>query len=171
MSFHQLSGMDRYGEDAMAGDLAEGKVSQLLADMGRPCQSFGPRRVSTERAQHMTWTPEIRHAPDFLGWGRFIEVQGSNGTTIIFKKDKLQALAFWDTLMPVFFAIYLQSTDEVMFCDLAAVLWSLSSANSKELVLDVDTRNPKEAWSVPVSVLKERMTVDAFAAHKATRKK
>jgi hypothetical protein len=168
-SFHQLSGMDRYGEDAMAGDLAEAKVTQYLASIDRPVAPFGPRRVSTERAQHMTWPPEIRHAPDFLGWARFIEVQGSDGHTVIFKKDKLESLSWWDGIMPVFFGIYLQAQDAVLFCDVPAVRWSLAHAESEELLLDPDTRNPKVAWKVPVSVLRDRLTTDCFAASKKER--
>jgi hypothetical protein len=162
--------MDRYGEDAMAGDLAEAKVAEVMARMDRPVQNFGPRRVSTERAQHTTWTPVVRHAPDYLGWGRFIEVQGSDGRHVIFKKMKLEALAWWDTLMPVFFGIYLQSRDEVLFCDLASVLWAVAHPESTFIILDQDTKNPKEAWSVPVSVLMDRLTTDAFAAQKKAPK-
>lgn len=164
--FHELSGMDRYGENAPAGDLAESKVAEVLANMDRPVASFGPRRVSTERAQHTTWSRVIRHAPDFLGWGRFIEVQGSNGRTIIFKQDKLDDLGWWDTIMPVFFGIYLQAQDKVIFCDLPSVLWSISHETTKAIVLDPDTRNPKNAWEVEVDTLLARRVTDAFAARK-----
>lgn len=150
----------------MAGDLAESKVEKVLSDMDRPVASFGPRRVSTARAQQMTWERRIRHAPDFLGWGRFIEVQGSNGSYVIFKQEKLEDLSWWSTVMPVFFGIYLQAQDQVIFCDLASVLWAISHETSEELVLDGDTRYPKQAWKVPVSVLMERRVIDAFAAAK-----
>lgn len=167
--FYEQSGMDRYGEDAMAGDLAESKVSKVLADMDRPVASFGPRRTSTARAQHTTWHSVIRHAPDFLGWGRFIEVQGSNGNVVIFKQAKLDDLMWWDTIMPVFFGIYLQSEDKVIFCDLASVLWSLSQEGTKAITLDPDTKNPKAAWEVPVNTLLQRRVVDAFAANKGRK--
>jgi hypothetical protein len=165
-AFHELSGMDRYGESGMAGDLAEGKVERYLESIGRPCAPFGPRRVSTARAQHMTWPPEIRHAPDLLGWGRFIEVQGSNGEDVIFKAKKLEVLSWWSAFMPVFLAIYLARQDEILICDLATVMWAVALGD--ELILDADTRNPKLAWKVPVEVLLERRCVDAFSAAKAT---
>lgn len=164
--FYEQSGEDRYGANAMAGDLAESKVAEVLAAMNRPVANFGPRRVSTERAQQMTWDRVIRHAPDFLGWGRFIEVQGSNGTYVIFKQEKLEDLTWWAGIMPVFFGIYLQAQDKVIFCDLATIVWAIAHADSEELILDADTRYPKQAWKVPVSVLMERRVVDAFAASK-----
>jgi hypothetical protein len=167
--YHELEGMDRYGENSLAGDLAESKVTQVLAAMDRPVVEFGPKRVSTKRAQHTTWTREIRHAPDFLGWGRFIEVQGSDGETVIFKQEKTEALTWWDTIMPVFYGIYLQKQNEVLFCDLETVMWAISQEGVEEITLDADTRNPKTAWIVPVSVLLERQTTDAFASTKAAK--
>jgi hypothetical protein len=168
-TFHDMAGLDRYGEDALAGDLAEGKVQQYMASIDRPLQPFGPRRVPTERAQHTTWTKEVRHAPDFLGWGRFIEVQGSDGYTVIFKKDKLEALTWWNSLMPVFFAVYLTAQDSILICDIASVIWAIAHPESEEMILDADTRNAKTAWRVPVTVLTERSTTDAFAAVKAAK--
>ena len=165
--FYEQSGINRYGENAMAGDLAESKVSQVLEALDRPVASFGPRRVSTARAQQMTWDRRIRHAPDFLGWGRFIEAQGSNGRTVIFKQEKLEDLTWWQSIMPVFFGLYLQAQDEVVFCDLPSVLWALAHPETKELILDGDTRYPKQAWEIPVPVLLERRVKDAFAAAKA----
>jgi hypothetical protein len=169
MSFHELQGLDRYGEDAMAGDLAEGKVEAYMESIDRPVIPFGPRRVSTKRAQHTTWMKELRHAPDYLGWGRFIEVQGSDGRTIIFKEDKLNSLIWWNGLMPVFFAVYLQSQDQIMICDLNAVLWATLDPSSEEIILDADTRAPKNAWRIPVEVFMDRLTTDAFAASKAAK--
>jgi len=169
--YHELEGMDRYGENSLAGDLAEEKVTQVLEAMDRPVVSFGPKRVSTKRAQHTTWTREIRHAPDFLGWGRFIEVQGSDGDTVIFKQEKTEALTWWDTIMPVFYGIYLQRQNEVLFCDLETVMWAISQEGVEEITLDADTRNPKTAWIVPISVLMERQTTDAFASTKAAKGK
>lgn len=168
--FYEKSSLDRIGEDAMAGDLAEAKVEQVMAAMERPVHPFGPRRVPTERAQQMTWTPIVRHMPDFLGWGRFIEVQGSNGTVVIFKDEKLRSLEWWDGIMPVFMGIYLQAQDEVMFCDLPTVRWAIAHPESRELILDGDTRKPKQAWEVPVSVLLQRRVVDSFAANKKENK-
>jgi hypothetical protein len=165
-AFYEQTGENRYGADAMAGDLAEEKVAKVLADMDRPVASFGPRRVSTARAQQMTWDRRIRHAPDFLGFGRFIEAQGSNGSYIIFKQEKLEDLTWWATIMPVFFGIYLQGQDQVIFCDIGSVIWAIANKESEELILDKDTRYPKQAWKVPVSVLMERRVLDAFAAAK-----
>jgi hypothetical protein len=167
--FYEKSGLDRYGEGAMAGDLAESKVEQVMAAMDRPVASFGPRRVSTARAQQMTWDRVIRHAPDFLGWGRFIEVQGSNGTYVIFKQEKMEDLSWWSTIMPVFIGIYLQAQDQVIFVELSCVLWAIAHTDTEEMILDAETRYPKQAWKVPVSVLMERRVVDAFAASKVVK--
>lgn len=164
--FYEKTGENRYGANAMAGDLAESKVEEVMAAMDRPVASFGPRRVSTARAQQMTWDRVIRHAPDFLGWGRFIEAQGSNGTYVIFKQEKLEDLTWWASIMPVFLGIYLQSDDKVIFCDLASVIWALAHEDTEELILDGNTNYPKQAWKVPVAVLLERRVVDAFAAAK-----
>lgn len=164
--FYEQAAENRYGATAMAGDLAESKVEQVLAAMDRPVASFGPRRTSTARAQHMTWARVVRHAPDFLGWGRFIEVQGSGGVYVIFKQEKLEDLAWWSGIMPVFFGIYLQSTDTVIFCDFASILWSVAHEDTEPLILDEDTRYPKQAWKVPVRILLELRVVDAFAASK-----
>lgn len=164
--FYEQSGFNRYGESAPAGDLAEDKVAQVMAAMDRPVQSFGPRRTPTERGQQLTWDSRVRHAPDYLGWGRFIEVQGSNGRTVIFKQVKLDDLAWWDTIMPVFFGIYLQAQDQVIFCDLNSVRWAISHESTKELTLDPDTKNPKLAFEVPVEVLLQRRVLDSFSAHK-----
>jgi hypothetical protein len=166
-AFYEKQGLDRYGETGMAGDLAEMKVAAVLAAMDRPVQDFGPRRVSTARAQQMTWARVVRHMPDFLGWGRFIEAQGSNGTYVIFKQEKLEDLSWWAGMMPVFVGIYLQAQDEVMFCDLSAIRWAIADPSTEQLTLDEDTRYPKVAWKIQISVLKERRVVDVFAASKA----
>ena len=41
--FHERSGMDRYGENAMAGDLAESKVEKVLADLDRSPATLPPK--------------------------------------------------------------------------------------------------------------------------------
>jgi hypothetical protein len=169
MGFYELDTEQRLGIDAQAGDLAEGKVRQVMAAMNRPVVDFGPKRVDLARAQMTTWHKVVRHAPDYLGWGRFIEVQGSDGYGVIFKEDKLESLVFWDTLMPVFFGIYLTSQDSVYFCDLATVLWAIAHEEAEEMILDADSRSPKQAWRVPVPVLMERLTTDCFAASKAAK--
>jgi hypothetical protein len=165
--FYEKSGEDRYGAGALAGDLAESKVAAACEARNRPLAPFGPRRVSTERAQQMTWPEEVRHAPDFLEFGRFMEVQGCGRSgEVIFKKQKLEALVFWAALMPVWFGIYNSDRDEVMFADLATVLWAVMHPVSEHFVLDEDTRYPKEAVKVPYDLLKERRVKDAFAAQK-----
>ena len=68
--------------------------------------------------------------------------------------------------MPVFFGIYLQAQDEVIFCDMNAVRWAIAHPDSTELILDKDTQNPKQAFEVPVDVLLQRRVTDAFSANK-----
>lgn len=170
-AFHTLSGEDRYGSGAMAGDLAEAKVAAVCQARSRPLAPFGPRRVSTERAQQMTWQKEVRYSPDFLEFGRFMEVQGCGKSgLVIFKKEKLDALIFWNGLMPVFFGIYNSDTDQVMFADLPAVLWAVQHPVSTPIVLDADTRYPKDAFEVPWNLLRGVEYADAFAAHKVVEK-
>lgn len=170
-AFHTLSGEDRYGSGAMAGDLAEAKVAAVCQARSRPLAPFGPRRVSTERAQQMTWQKEVRYSPDFLEFGRFMEVQGCGKSgLVIFKKEKLDALIFWNGLMPVFFGIYNSDTDQVMFADLPAVLWAVQHPSSTPIVLDADTRYPKDAFEVPWNLLRGVEYADAFAAHKVVEK-
>jgi hypothetical protein len=169
--YMDLPAQDRYGADAIAGDLAESKVAAVLAALDRPIHDFGPKRVDTSRAQAMTWPKEIRHMPDYLGFGRFIEVQGSNGDVVLFKEDKLNALVFWNALMPVWFGIYNTSTDEVLFADLASVLWACHHERAYRLTLDEGTRAEKQAFEVPIDVLYQVRFENAFAAEKAIRKK
>lgn len=168
--FYEKPSLERVGEEGMAGDLAESKVEQAMAALDRPVHPFGPRRVPTARAQQMTWISVVRHMPDYLGWGKFIEVQGSNGSVVIFKDDKLRALEWWDGLMPVFMAVYLQAQDEMLVCDLPTIRWAIAQPTSKQLILDADTRVPKLAWEVPVGTLLERRVQNAFAAFKAEEK-
>lgn len=168
MAFHELSGEDRYGAHGMAGDLAESKVAEVLKQMDRPVVPFGPRRVDTGRAQQTTWPSVVRHAPDFLGFARFIEVQGTNGDTVIVKEDKLQDLIFWNSLMPVWFGIYNMADDTVTFCDLPAMLWASSHPESEKMTLDAGTRGEKEAYQIPLRVLMEKRYHNAFEAARVT---
>jgi hypothetical protein len=166
-AFHTRSGEERYGANAMAGDMAEAAVLTVCQNRNRPVVPFGPRRVSTERAQQMTWQKEIRYTPDFLEFGRFIEVQGCGESgKIIFKKEKLEALIFWNGMMPVFFGIFNSSLNEVMFAHLSAILWAVQHPDSTPIVLDEDTKYPKDAWEVPWTLLLGVEFDDAFAAHK-----
>lgn len=169
--FYEQSGEDRYGADAMAGDLAERKVAAVCEARNRPVVRFGPFRVSTERAQQMTWPKEVRFMPDFLEFGRAIECQGSNGEYVIFKEEKVQALIWWNTILPVWFGIYNQGTDEVIFADIASVLWAIEHPDTEFMILDADTRYPKDAYKVPMNVLLERKFADAFAAAKVLQEK
>ncbi len=165
-AFYEQSGEDRYGATAMAGDLAERKVAEVCDARKRPVVRFGPFRVSTERAQQMTWPKEVRYMPDYLEFGRAIECQGSNGDYVIFKEEKLQSLIWWNTIIPVWFGIYNQATDEVIFADIASVLWAIEHPDTEFLILDADTRYPKDAYKVQLELLLERKFADAFAAAK-----
>lgn len=171
MSFHDLTGEQRYGADSMAGDLAEAKVAEFMASIDRPIQDFGPKRVPTERAQATTWTRKVRHMPDFLGWGKFIEAQGCYTGNVLFKPDKLEALMEWDMEMPVWFAIYIQKTDEVILCPISTVLWACHDERSRCIVLDADTKGEKLAFEVPIEVLLDVRVSDAFAVDRTIREK
>jgi len=171
VSFHELDGESRYGEGAMAGDLAEAKVKEFMASIDRPVHDFGPKHVPTDRAQATTWTEKIRHAPDFLGWGKFIEVQGCYSGTVLFKPDKLAALMEWDAEMPVWFAVYIQSTDEVLICPLQTVIWACADSRSQCIVLDEGTRGEKTAYQVPIEILLDVRVADSFAVDRVIREK
>lgn len=171
MAYHEMSGEERYGAGAIAGDTAEEKVRQFMESIDRPVQDFGPKHVPTERAQAMSWPAKIRHMPDFLGWGKFIEAQGCWNDSVIFKVDKLEALAEWDTEMPVWFAIYIQATDEVIVCPFNTVVWSCHDQRSEYIVLDAGTRGEKEAFRVPIEVLLDVRVSDAFAVDRHNREK
>lgn len=171
MSYHNLTGEQRYGSGAIAGDIAEEKVRQFMASIDRPVQDFGPKHVPTERAQAMSWTPKIRHTPDFLGWGKFIETQGCWSDHVIVKPDKLDALAEWNLEMPVWMAIYVQKTDEVIICPLETIVWACHDSRSEAIILDEGTRGQKEAYKVPVEVLFEIRVGDAFAVDRTNREK
>lgn len=161
VEFYELAGEDRYGAFGPAGDVAEAKVAKVLEDMDRPCVKIVGRH-DTSRAQHTTWHELIQALPDFLGWGRFIEVQGSGGDYVIFKEHKLEAMLFWHGFMPVFFGIYNSRNDEVIFCDLATIFWAINAPDVEVMVLDPDTKNPKVAYKVPLEILLERKVNSAF---------
>jgi hypothetical protein len=166
--FRDKKGLDRYGAGSMAGDLAEAKVAEACKTiLDRPVQEFGPKHVDTSRAQQMTWPEVVRYMPDFLGFGRFIEAQGSGGSSVVFKDQKLEALLFWHTLMPVWFGIYNQATDEVIFADLPSILWACHHPDTRRITLDEGTRAEKKAYDVPLSLLYQVRYRDAFAAEKA----
>lgn len=171
MAFKDLKGEERYGEGARAGDLAESKTMEFMESIDRPVQHFGAKHVPTERAQATTWTPKIRHAPDFLGWGKFFEVQGCWNEHVIFKTDKLEALLAWDAEMPVWYAIYIQATDEILICPLQTVLWACSDTRSRSILLDEGTRAEKHAFEVPIAVLLEVRVRDAMELHRVTKER
>jgi hypothetical protein len=170
-AFHELEGEHRYGEGAMAGDLAEAKVREFMESIDRPVQDYGAKHVPTDRAQATTWTPKIRHTPDFLGWGRFIEAQGCYSDRLLFKVDKLAALEEWAQEMPVWFGLYIQKTDEVILAPLETVLWACADERSQSVVLDAGTRGEKYAYEVPIEVLLDVRVADAFAVDRAIREK
>jgi hypothetical protein len=168
-AYYERSGEDRYGANSIAGDLAEDAVARVCVEQfNRPVVRFGPARVDTGRAQQTTWHPLVRHAPDFLQFGRFIECQGTNGEYVIFKKDKLEALITWNALMPVWFGLYNSTSDEVIFADLACVLWAIHHPDTEPMTLDADTKLPKEAWKVPLDVLLVTRFHNAFEAERVT---
>jgi hypothetical protein len=168
--FRDLPGHLRYGANAPAGDESEQKVKEFMASIDRPVQEFGPKRVPTERGQALTWTPMVRHAPDFLGWGKFIEVQTCYSKSIVFKKDKLNVLKYWDIIMPVWFAVYVKKTDEIILASLFTVLWACQDQRTQSITLDKGTRGEKEAFEVPIEVMLEVMVNDAFAVDREIRR-
>jgi hypothetical protein len=170
VEFYELPPEDRYGAWGTAGDIAEAKVAKVLEDMDRPCVKIVGRH-DTARAQHTTWHPMIQALPDFLGWGRFIEVQGSAGDYVIFKEHKLEAMLFWHGLMPVFFGIYNSRNDEVIFCDLSTIYWAINTPDIEIMTLDASTKNPKVAYKVPLEILLERRVSSAFEADRIAKGK
>lgn len=171
MGFRDLSGEERYGAGAPAGDTAESKVSEYMASIDRPVVDFGPKHIPTDRAMAMTWTAKMRHAPDYLGWGKFIEVQGCWSDTVVFKPDKLAALMEWANEMPVWFAIYIQKTDEVLLCPLETAIWACADERSQCIVLDENTKGEKYAYEVPIEALLNLRVHDSFAVDRAIREK
>jgi hypothetical protein len=170
-AYHELPGEQRYGAEGMAGDLAEDKVSSVLSAMDRPVVRFGVSRVDTQRAQHTTWSPLIRYAPDFLGWARFIECQGTNGDTVLFKEPKLESLIVWNTVMPVWFGLYNMKDDTVIFADLPSVLWACKHPQTQNIILDAGTKGEKVAYEVPLSLLQEIRFNNAFEADRIEKGK
>jgi len=167
--FTQLSGEERYGDNAVAGDLAENAVAKVCAAMDRPVVPFAVR-VSTKRGQHTTWAEIIQLRPDFLGWGKFIEAQGfGHNRKIVFKERKLDAMIYWNAIMPVWFAIYDIIEDNVIFCDLATILWAVKQPGVETMLLQEGTPYEKNAWVVPYEILLERKVNDAFAAERVER--
>jgi len=169
--FRHLEGEERYGEGAASGDLAESKVLAYFDSIDRPLQEFGPKHIPTDRAVNLTWTDKIRHMPDFLGWGKFIEAQGCWSDSVVFKPDKLVALLEWESEMPVWFAVYIQRTDEILIAPLHTVLWSCVDERSQCILLDEGTHAQKYAYEVPIEVLLDVRVHDAFAVDKMLREK
>jgi hypothetical protein len=167
--WYDLPAEERYGEGAMAGDMAEEAVRRVCEEQfNRPVVDFGPKRTPTERAQQVTWPEIVRYAPDFLQFGRFIEVQGSgNGGYVVFKEKKLDAMVYWNAVMPVWFGIYSSRDDTVTFVDLNGVLWSCQHPDTVVIMLDEGKRSEQAAYKVPLTVLENIRYNDAFAARKA----
>lgn len=166
-AYHERTGLERYGADSIAGDLAEEAVAKVCDEqLNRPVVRFGPARTDTGRAQQVTWHQLVRYAPDYLQFGRFIECQGTGGEYVIFKKEKVEALMTWNCFMPVWFGIYDISRDEVIFADLASVLWAVQHPDTEPMLLDKDGKFPKEAWRVPLRVLLGARYYNAFEAER-----
>lgn len=72
----------------------------------------------------------------------------------------------WNAWMPVWFGIYNSQTDEVIFADLSSALWAIHHPLAEPMVLDADTKVPKEAWKVPLDVLLEPRYHNAFEAER-----
>ena len=159
-------------DNGLAGDPAEEAVVTALRSLGKQPVEFGLRRTPTERALAATLPRMIRHAPDFIIHGRFVEAQGCGvDRTVTFKAEKLDALTDWSALMPVMVGVFVQPDRRVIFADLPAVLWACTHPRSEMTVLDAGTKGEKLAFRVPVSVLLDREVVDAFAAERAVRRR
>jgi hypothetical protein len=169
--FRYLDGEQRYGEGAASGDLAEAKTLAYFDAIDKPLQDFGPKHIPTDRSVNLTWPDKIRHMPDFLGWGRFIEAQGCWSDHVVLKPDKLTALLEWDSEMPVWLSIYIQKTDEILLAPLHSVLWACADERSRCIVLDEGTPSQKYAYEVPIEVLLDIRVHDAFAVDKILREK
>lgn len=169
--FRYLDGEDRYGANGASGDLAEAKTLAYFDSIDRPLQEFGPKHIPTDRAVNLTWTSKIRHMPDFLGWGKFIESQGCWSDKVVFKPNKLAALLEWDLEMPVWFSIYIQKTDEIILAPLHTILWACADERSQCILLDEGTYAEKEAYEVPLEVFFDVRVHDALAVDKILREK
>jgi hypothetical protein len=169
--FRYLDGEDRYGEGAASGDLAEAKTLEYFDSIDRPLQDFGPKHIPTDRAVNLTWPAKIRHMPDFLGWGKFVEAQGCWADKVVFKPEKLAALLEWEVEMPVWFSIYIQKTDEILLAPLNTVLWACADTRSQCIVLDEGTPAEKIAYEVPLEVMFDVRVHDALAVDKILRER
>lgn len=169
--FRNLPGEERYGEGGASGDLAESKAIAFFDSIDRPLQDFGPKHIPTDRAVNFTWPDKLKHMPDYLGWGKFIEVQGCYADAVIFKPDKLSSLLEWEYEMPVWFAVYIQKTDEILLAPLHTVLWACADERSQCIVLDEGTHSEKFAFEVPLEVFLDVRVHDAMAVDKILRDK
>lgn len=169
--FRNLEGEERYGEGAASGDLAEAKTLAFFEAIDKPLQDFGPKHIPTDRPVNLSWPDKIRHMPDFLGWGMFVEAQGCWSDHVVVKPDKLKSLLEWEMEMPVWFSVYIQKTDEILIAPLHTLLWACADERSRCIVLDGGTPAEKYAFEVPIEVLLEVRVHDAFAVDKILRDK
>jgi hypothetical protein len=101
----------------------------------------------------------------------FIEVQGCWYDHVVVKPDKLHTLLEWDAEMPVWFSIYIQKTDELLFTSLHTLLWACVDERSRSILLDEGTTSEKYAFEVPIEVLLDVRVSDAFAVDKMLKDK
>jgi hypothetical protein len=171
VNFRYLDGESRYGEGAPSGNLAEEKTLNYFKSINKPLQEFGPKHIPTDLSINLTWTEKVRRMPDYLGYGMFIEVQGCWYDHVVVKPDKLHTLLEWDAEMPVWFSIYIQKTDELLFTSLHTLLWACVDERSRSILLDEGTTSEKYAFEVPIEVLLDVRVSDAFAVDKMLKDK
>lgn len=86
--------------DTSWGDLAEDAFLRLY---GTVAHRMGLAEVSIDTRR---WPATLRALPDFATATSFVEVQGSLGGDVRVKLQKVNALEFWDGLLPVLFFVW-----------------------------------------------------------------
>ena len=169
MSFKDDNIHSRLG--GVAGEIAEQEAERRMEAIGRPIYRFGTRKIPTDLAMPASWPLVIRATPDYIGLGCFYEVQGCGQSNVIhFKKEKLEALAFWHQLMPVRFLIYVQPSDEMWGCDLKAVHTMINHESTELSTFQTGRERAKKVALVPVEVLKTLQVQDVFGSERKIRK-
>lgn len=162
--------------EGLAGTPAEKAVERWLATRNRPMFRFGFEKLPTSIAPAASWQPVIRHAPDYLTLGHFLEVQGTNKEQVFFKQSKLQSLKQWEGFggMTVRFAIWVSHQDRVIATNLNGVLWAIRHDDAEWSDVGPglgEDPTPKPGWWVPLEVLDGMEVVDAWDAENAWREK
>jgi hypothetical protein len=153
--FNELSGLERYGEGAVSGDIAENAVMDWFKNNKYEILHYGPKHVPTGAYLAGSWTKEVRYTPDFLARGTLVEVQGCRDTRMIVKCEKLEVLFnHWNKVMRTVFAFYIISDNLIVFADVETV-WNLvhSHPGVEVITLDENTKAEKQAWSIPLGLL------------------